>query len=319
MSYLLIVAGFVVLTLGADWLVDGASAIARRLKVSDLLIGLTVVAFGTSMPELVVNIVAAVEDNNEIALTNILGSNSINVFVILGLTALVCPLTSQRSMRRFELPLSVLAGVFALLLGMDFFVGDAPGGIGRTDGLLLLAVFAVFMFQTTRTGIKNGNEAKTSDEKGEKPVLLALLLIVAGLVGLVGGGELIVKNAVKIARAWGVSDAVIGVTVVALGTSLPELATSVMAASKKNVDLAIGNVVGSNIFNVFFVLGISSVIRPLDAYPNLLADAFMAFLGSLLVLLFVQGRRHRVERWQGALLLMVYALYLWMLIRGVSQ
>lgn len=319
MSYLLIIVGFVVLTLGADWLVDGASTIARRLKVSDLMIGLTVVAFGTSMPELVVNLVAAVEGNNEIALTNILGSNSINIFIILGLSALVCPLTSQQSLRRFELPLSVLAGVFVLLLGTDFFTGNTPTGLRRPDGLLLLAVFLLFMFQTIRTGIKTGNQEENGPDKTEKNIWLALLLVIVGLAGLVAGGELIVKNAVKIARAWGVSDAVIGVTVVALGTSLPELATSVMAAFRKNVDLAIGNVVGSNIFNVFFVLGVSSVIRPLDAYPNLLTDSVMAFLGSFLVFLCVQGRKHRVERWQGVLLLSLYSIYLWLLIRGIAQ
>ena len=314
--YLLIVAGFVALTFGADFLVEGASSVAKRMKISDLLIGLTVVAFGTSAPELVVNLVAAINGNNEIALTNVLGSNIINVFIILGVSASIYPIFCQKSLRRFEIPLAASAGLLVLLLSMNFFVPAwGEKGLSRIDGLLLLAVFVFFMYQTIKTGLKAGND--DAEEVKLKPLGLSLLMILGGLILLVLGGNWIVNSATAIAKSWGVSDALIGVTVVALGTSLPELATSVMAVLKKNGDMAIGNDIGSNIFNVFFVLATSATIRPLSDYPNLLIDAAMAFLGCFLVWIFVVRGKHRIERWQGFFLLAVYALYLFWIIKNL--
>ena len=314
LSFGLLSVGFVVLILGADWLVSGASGLAKRLNVPDLVIGLTVVAFGTSAPELMVNLMAAFNNESEIALTNILGSNTINTFIILGISALIYPIKSQTSSRQYEIPWSMFAGLIILVMGTECFGlcgGDAI--ISRLDGVVLLLIFSLFMYYTLKMA-KNNTE---NQEEGFLPMKIwkAVLLIAVGLVALVVGGKVIVINAVSIAQAFGVSQAVIGVTVVALGTSLPELATSAIAAFKKNPDLAIGNVIGSNIFNVFFVLGISAVIRPLPSYSNLWIDASLAALGSLLLLLFVSTNRNKeLKRWQGAFFLACYGVYLvWLL------
>ena len=314
LSFGLLIVGFVVLILGADWLVSGASGLAKRLNVPDLVIGLTVVAFGTSAPELMVNLMAAFNNESEIALTNILGSNTINTFIILGISALIYPIKSQKSSRKYEIPWSVFAGLIILVMGTECFGlcgGDAI--ISRLDGVVLLLIFSLFMYYTLKMAKNN----KETQEEGFLPMKIwkAVLLIAVGLGALIVGGKVIVANAVSIAQAFGVSQAVIGVTVVALGTSLPELATSAIAAFKKNPDLAIGNVIGSNIFNVFFVLGISAVIRPLPSYSNLWIDASLAALGSLLLLLFVSTNRHKeLKRWQGAFFLVCYGVYLvWLL------
>lgn len=311
---LLLVVGFVVLVLGADWLVDGASGLAKRLNVPDLVIGLTIVAFGTSAPELVVNLMAAVEGSSEIALTNILGSNIVNVLVILGVSASIYPIASQRSSRRFDIPMSIAAGVAILVMGTECFgtLGD-DWQISRLDGVVLLLIFGLFMYHSVREAKRGENHSAESF----KPLAVwkAVLLIVVGIGFLVAGGELIVRAAVAMAAAWGVPESVVGVTIVAIGTSLPELATSAVAAFKHNSDLALGNVIGSNIFNVFFVLGVSAVIRPLPAYPNLPIDAALAAGCCALVWIFVgTNRRHEIKRWQGAVLLLCYGAYLaWLL------
>ncbi|MBQ6978931.1 MAG: calcium/sodium antiporter [Paludibacteraceae bacterium] len=309
-----IVVGFVALVKGADWLVDGASAIAKRFGISDLVIGLTVVAFGTSMPEFVVNMVSVAEGSTDLAITNIVGSNIINTFVILGLTALVYPIVSQKRSRDFDIPMSIIAGVLVLILvAVQLPFGETGKGIGHLGGGVLLAFFCYFLYNTFRHA-KDHPEEEPSDEvpsTKEIPVRRAVALILGGLAGLVVGGELIVKSAVDLATRMGVSEAIIGLTIVALGTSLPELATSVIAAAKHNSDIAIGNVFGSNIFNVFFVLGTSAAIRPLPAYEGIELDACMAAMGSIIVWLAVKTNKARkVQRWAGALLLMVYGAYL---------
>ena len=311
---LLIIAGFVALVKGADWLVDGASAIAKRFGISDLIIGLTVVAFGTSMPEFVVNMVSVAEGSTDLAIANILGSNIINTFVILGLTALVYPIASQKRSRDFDIPLSIIAGVlvFVAVWASDYF-HKPVFGIDRLSGLLLLLVFCYFLYNTFRHAKDHPNEIQADDTQSTKDISAgkAVMLIIVGLAGLVIGGELIVKSAVDLATRMGVGEAIIGLTIVALGTSLPELATSVIAATKKNCDIALGNVIGSNIFNVFFVLGTSAVIRPLPAYEGIELDAWIAAAGSILVWLFVKTNKEReVKRWGGAVLLLVYAAYL---------
>ena len=311
---ILIVLGFIALVKGADWLVDGASAVARQFGISDLAIGLTVVAFGTSMPEFVVNMVSVAEGSTDLAITNIVGSNIINTFVILGLTALVYPITSQKRSRDFDIPMSIIAGVlvFAFVAVQSPF-GEEMKGISRTGGIMLLVMFSYFLYNTFRHAKDHPDEQLSEAEQSTKNISTrrAVALILGGLVGLVVGGELIVKSAVDLATRLGVSEAIIGLTIVALGTSLPELATSVMAATKKNCDIALGNVVGSNIFNVFFVLGTSAVIRPLPAYTGIELDAWAAAVGSLLVWLFVKSNHERqIKRWEGAVLLLVYAGYL---------
>ena len=314
-AIIFIIVGFIALVKGADWLVDGASAIAKQFGISDLVIGLTVVAFGTSMPEFVVNMVSVVEGSTDLAITNILGSNIINTFVILGLTAIIYPIVSQKRSRDFDIPLSSIAGIFVFAaVTIQLPLGENERGIGRLGGIILLSLFCYFLYNTFRHAKDNPDEAQSNMQVGdikEIPVRRAIALLLCGFVGLVVGGELIVKSAVDIATRCGVSQAIIGLTIVALGTSLPELATSVIAAFKHNCDIALGNVIGSNIFNVFFVLGTSATISPLPAYDGIELDAIMVALGSIIVWLSVKNKRERkVQRWAGALLLIIYSGYL---------
>lgn len=306
MDYVLIFIGFVVLILGANYLVEGASGLAKRFNVSDLVIGLTVVAFGTSAPELVVNLIAALNPGTtDIALTNIIGSNTINTFVILGLTALFCPIRSQQSSRRFDIPLSLLAPIMILLL-----VWGVDSEVSQPDGFILLLVFVWFMFVMVRKSIKH---PETIIDENIKPlkIWLAIVMVLGGLAALVGGGKLIVPSAERIALSLGISQSVVGLTIVALGTSLPELATSVVAAFKKNSDIALGNIIGSNIFNVFFVLGISAAIQPLPEYNGMVIDLLMVTLGSALALIFVySNKQHQIKRWHGGVLVTIYFVYL---------
>ncbi len=308
-----IVIGFVALVKGADWLVDGASAIAKQFGISDLVIGLTVVAFGTSMPEFVVNMVSVVEGSTDLAITNVLGSNIINTFVILGLTALVYPIASQKRSRDFDIPMSIIAGVLVLIfVAIQLPFGEETRGIGRIGGVVLLLLFGYFLYNTFRHAKDHPEENELANEEVKMiPTRRAVALILGGFIGLCVGGELIVKSAVDIAMRMGVSEAIIGLTIVALGTSLPELATSVIAATKHNSDIALGNVFGSNIFNVFFVLATSALVNPLPAYDGIELDAVMAALGSIIVWMAVKTNKERaVKRWAGALLLLVYAGYL---------
>ena len=303
---LFLVVGLVLLVKGADWLVDGASKLAKRLGVTDLVIGLTIVAFGTSMPEFVVNMVSVADGATDLAITNILGSNIINTLVILGCSALVCPLVAQRSTLRLDIPLNIVAGV--LVLVFVFITSPMePKGLSRIEGLALLVVFAAFLVYTFYTAKA---DATTTTEATPFPLWKCVVLILAGLVGLVVGGEMIVKTAVAIARYCGVAEAVIGLTIVALGTSLPELATSVVAAFKHNNDIAIGNVVGSNIFNVFFILGTSAIIKHLPVYPGIEIDAALVAVSALAVWLLLCNKNRSSNRWGGALLLVLYAGYL---------
>lgn len=314
MDYLLIIAGFILLIFGANFLVDGAVGIARRFNVPNLIIGLTIVAFGTSAPELVVNLVAAIDPTTtDIALTNIIGSNMINTFIILGATALVFPIKSQIDSRKFDIPMSLAAPIVLLLLAWSF-----DHEVSRTDGVILLVIFSFFIYKTVKRTIKTRTiheaEEIKNDEK-QKKIGVYSIMIIGGLVMLVIGGQLIVKSATTIAESLGISQAIIGLTIVALGTSLPELATSVVAAMKKNSDIALGNIIGSNIFNMFFILGISAIVRPLPAYDNMAIDLIITALGSLLVLIFViTNKKHEIKRWEGFLLLCIYIIYLiWMI------
>lgn len=309
-----LVVGFFLLVKGADWLVDGAIGVAKRFKVSDLVIGLTVVAFGTSMPEFVVNILSASQGHSEMAITNVLGSNAINIFVILGLTALIYPISSTKEARRDDIPFTLLGSLLVLLLaGYTFPAGFTfhPGAdsvIDRMEGLVLLLLFAVYLYLLARRTKQN----KESEEAyAEMSIKRAVLLVFIGLFGLSVGGELIVDSATRMAQHIGVSDAIIGLTIVALGTSLPELATSVMAARKHNADLALGNCIGSCTFNIFFVLAASAAIHPLTGYEGLTEDALMALMGPALCYVFVcVNKDKKITRAAGAMLLLIYAIYL---------
>jgi cation:H+ antiporter len=259
----------------------------------------------------VVNMVSVAEGSTDLAITNILGSNIINTFVILGLTALVYPVVSQKRSRDFDIPMSIIAGILVFgAVAVQSPFGEEGRGISRLGGILLLLLFCIFLYNTFRHA-KDHPEDAGAEQIQPMSTGKAIVLMLVGIAGLVIGGELIVKSAVDLATRCGVSEAVIGLTVVALGTSLPELATSVMAAFKHNCDIALGNVIGSNIFNVFFVLATSAMVRPLPAYDGIEVDAWMAALGSILVWLLVKTNREReLKRWGGAVLLLVYAGYL---------
>lgn len=308
MTALIIIFGFIFLLLGAEGLVDGASGLAKRFGISNLVIGMTVVAFGTSMPEFVVNMLSVAEGQTDLALTNIVGSNIINIFVILGLTALVYPIASARSARVFDIPMNILAGVVVLVTVLVTLPFESVPGMSRLSGGFLLLIFGIFMYHSVK--IAKAEPDSTEDFK-PMPLAKALIYIVLGLAGLIVGGEMIVRGSVRVATELGVPDAIIGLTIVALGTSLPELATSVVAAAKHNCDLALGNIVGSVSFNVFFILGTSALLRPLPAYEGIILDGIMATLGAVLVWLgVISNRQHQLKRWHGAVLLIVYAAYL---------
>lgn len=307
-ALLLVIVGFVALVFGANWLVDGAAALARKYKVSDLVIGLTIVAFGNSAPELVVNTIASMDGYSDIVLGNIIGSNNLNLFIILGLTGLIRPIKVQSSTSRQEIPFSLMAAVLLLFFLNDFrFSG--PTSASRLEGAVLLACFALFLLYVAR---QMKRDPANDTNEGRQPMSTGMiwLNIVGGLAGLVIGGRLVVVHSVHIAETLGVSEKIIGLTIVAAGTSLPELVTSVVAALKKNSDIAIGNVIGSNIFNILLILSISSLIRPIPYNPKFNTDLFILIAGTLCLLLFMlTGRRRTLDRWEAGLLFGFYVLY----------
>lgn len=308
----LLVLGFALLIKGADWLVDGAAALARKYRVPDLAIGLTIVAFGTSAPELVVNTFAAAGGNAEIVYGNVIGSNNFNLFIILGIAGLITPLKVHINTVRREIPLSLLAVIVLYLLTDNLFRAEHQI-LSRIDAAVLLALFAAFLYyvylQLKKDKPVNANSAAISS--GWK----IALLILAGLGGLILGGHLVVDQAQDLARALGVSEKLIALTIVAMGTSLPELATSLVAAIKKNADIAIGNIIGSNIFNIFLILGISAMIRPIPYVPSFNRELLILGGGTMLLLLaMLTGRRQQLDRWEAAILLTVYIVYTVLLI-----
>ena len=309
LTYLLFVLGFFLLVQGANLLVDGSASIAKKLSISSIVIGLTIVAFGTSAPEFVVNIFASMNGNTEIAIGNILGSNIANVLLILGISALIFPLTTKKNTVWKEIPFSLLAAVVLGVMVNDFRIdGGSFSGLTRIDGMVLLAFFIIFLYYTFGIAKVTGenDEVEVKDLSYPK----AITFIVLGLAGLVFGGKWIVDGAVKIAELFNVSQSLIGLTVVAIGTSLPELATSAIAAYKKQTDIAIGNIVGSNIFNIFWILGVSSLIRPLPFSSSSDLDILMTILASVvLFLLMFIGKKHVIEKWQGALMVLLYVAY----------
>lgn len=315
LTYVLLIAGFVILIKGADWLVDGASAIAKKFKISELVIGLTIVSFGTSAPELFVNLFASLQGNSQIAIGNILGSNIANILLILGVCALIYPLRVTKGTTFKEIPLSLLAAVMVWIMASDKLLdGMSFNELTRTDGLALLGFFAIFMFYVFSIAKKETDTGSVSSAKNMS-FLKSSLYIILGLAGLVIGGKWIVDGAVTLATAWGVSQSLIGLTVVAIGTSLPELATSAMAAYKKNADIAVGNIVGSNIFNIFWILGLSSVIKPLPFDGQNSVDLGMTVIATLLLFVWMfVGKKHVLQAWQGMFFLMIYAVYIIMLV-----
>ena len=305
-NIVLLVMGLVVVLKGADWLTDGAVNIASRFGVSQMVIGLTIVAMGTSMPELCVSMVSALKGTPDLAVGNVVGSNTLNTLLIVGCSALVAPIMVKRSSVRRDIPFAVLASLLMLIFCLD-------GGIDRLDAALLFILFAVFMFVTVKYGKNEGTEAKTT----AAPLGKAALLLVVGLVCLILGSNLFVDNASFIASTLGVSDAVIGLTIVAGGTSLPEFATSMVSAKKGNSDIAIGNVIGSNVFNILMIIGVTGLVKPMHIKGITSLD-LIVMLASMLLLWFFCRTTYKVKRWEGAVLAISYIAYLaWLIAQAV--
>ncbi|MBE0663003.1 MAG: calcium/sodium antiporter [Bacteroidales bacterium] len=311
---LLLVAGLLLLVKGAGWLVDGATALAKKYNIPDLAIGLTIVAFGTSAPELVVNAFAASNGFDGIVFGNVIGSNNFNLFVILGISGLIMPLAVHSGTVWKEIPLSLLAAVLLFLLAGNFSLG--AGILSQIDGLILLCFFAAFLYyvyRQLRTDPAN-IEIKHKHVAGH----IIFFLLVGGLAGLVAGGKFVVDSAVKIASELGVEQKIIGLTIVAAGTSLPELATSVVAALKKNADIAVGNIIGSNIFNIFLILAVSSLIRPLNYDPAFNKDLLLLSGGTIfLFIAMFTGKKKQLDRWEAGVLLLAFAGYITYMLRTV--
>ena len=290
-------------------MVEGSASIAKKLNISSIVIGLTIVAFGTSAPELIVNIFASVQGNTEIAIGNILGSNIVNILLILGISAIIYPLATKENTVWKEIPLSLLAAILVGVMVNDLLIdGGTFSGLTRIDGIVFIAFFIIFLYYTF--GISKVSGENTDLEIKDMSYMKSSLYIVGGLLGLVIGGKWIVDGAIKIAEGFNVSQSLIGLTVVAIGTSLPELATSAVAAYKKQSDIAIGNVVGSNIFNIFWILGLSAVINPLPFSKDSAIDIIMTILASLILFLIMFiGKKHTVERWQGVIMILIYIGY----------
>lgn len=305
-SFSLVALGFVLLIFGATWLVDGASALAKKLKISDLAIGLTIVAFGTSAPELVVNIIASADGYSDIILGNIIGSNNFNLFIILGLSGLILPITVKSSTAWREIPISLIVALILLVFANDFFMSEHPV-INRIEGVVMLSLFFLFLFyvftQMKQDVIEISEPAFKSNYK-------IWGLIIFGLAGLIIGGQLVVDNSIKIATLLGVSEKIIGLTIIAAGTSLPELVTSIVAAFKKNSDIAIGNIIGSNIFNILLILSISSLIKPISFNINFNTDILILIGGTVFLLgSMITGKRKKLDRWEAGILFSFFITY----------
>lgn len=313
MVYILLIIGFICLVKGADFFVSGSSAIARHFNIPTFIIGLTIVAFGTSMPEAAVSVTAAMKDANGIAVGNVLGSNIFNLLVVLGFSALIKSCPVSKSMMRFEYPLSVAAAAMIMIFCIG--PGDHALNLSRIDGIIFLCVFAFFLVYTIKNVMSSKGssgavqpEAKETDEKSMS-LGKSIILSIIGIAGIVAGGDLVVDSATDIAMAFGIDETLIGLTIVALGTSLPELVTSIVAAIKGETDIAVGNVVGSNIFNILLVLGLSVTIHPIRITMDSVYDSAILIAVSIAVAV-PMIRKHSLSRFWGALMILMYAAYL---------
>lgn len=310
MEYIILIVSLAGIVFGADFLVAGAVSIARKFKVSDFVIGAAIVGVGTSMPELVVSFIGAVNGNADVAIGNVVGSNIFNVLGILGLTAVLFPVAVDRKNMRFEIPLCIGVSVLLTLLVFNFFNG-AEATIGRVDGVVLLLLFAFFMWFSFRRDRKDAPVEESAQEDAA-PLWKAILKVVGGLALLITSCDFFVDNAVLIAKSFGVNDAFISLTLIACGTSLPELAASLAAAVKKNTQLALGNIVGSNIFNITLILGLSSQVMPLTSSGITIIDYLVMIGASVLPLIF--GFKGKIGRLGGAVMVICFVAYNWYLI-----
>lgn len=303
LKYIYLIVGFVLLIKGADFFVEGSSSVAKKLRVPSIIIGMTIVAMGTSLPETSVSVSASIAAKNDLAISNVIGSNIFNLMVVCGICAVLCPLTVDGTTLKRDFPFSiVMAGLLMALGGID-------GVVGRFDGILFLVLFVVFLLIMIYSAKKSrDSSAPEADEYKIMPVWKCILYMVGGIAAIAAGGEMVVEGASDIARAFGMSENLIGMTIVALGTSLPELVTSVVAARKNELDMALGNVIGSNIFNILFVLGIASAISPVSYTNENLIDSAVLIVMSMIVLIFCLPKK-RLIRWNGAAMLALYAGY----------
>jgi len=307
LDILLIIVGFLLLIKGADWMVNGSSALAKKYNISDLAIGLTIVAFGTSAPELVVNTIASFENHSNIVFGNVIGSNNFNLFIILGIGRIIFPITVQSTTVWKEIPISFVAAVVLYLLVNDFFI-QGSNILTRFDGFILFILFVLFLFYVYKQLKKDIPETKTSKDNQSNTKIWAYIIF--GMLGLIIGGKLVVNSAIEIASNLGLSEKIIGLTIVAAGTSLPELLTSVVAAFKKNSDIAIGNIIGSNIFNILFILSVSSFVNPIEYSIDFNKDLYLLGAGTLfLFVAMFTGKKKKLDRWEAGILLGVYIIY----------
>ena len=316
MEYIILIVTLVGIVFGADLLVAGAVSVARRYKVSDFVIGAAIVGIGTSVPELVVSFFGALKGNADVAIGNVVGSNIFNVLGILGMTAICFPIAIDKKNMTFEIPFCIGISILLTLLALNFFDGT-PSVISRVDGIILLLLFAGYMWYSFTRDKKTGLTEASEEMPTEKPtpLWLAIVKVVVGLGVLIVSCDMFVDDAVSIAKSWGVSDAIISLTLIACGTSLPELAASVVAAFKKNTQLALGNIVGSNIFNILLILGVSSQVMPLVSADITIVDYAVMITAAAFPLLF--GFRGKIGRVGGALMVIAFAVYTWYLIAGV--
>lgn len=354
MTYILFVVGFILLIKGADLLIEGSSALARKFGISSIVIGLTVVAFGTSVPELVINLFSAIQGNTDVALGNIIGSNICNILLILGLTAIIFPLDVKVATAWKEIPFSLFATLLLFILCNDaLFDGARESFLSRSDGIIMFSFFGVFLYYVIEMALKHKEDlpitvpedkfpdmtsdvesqkdehakeeeagdsksGKKSSEKKEPGGTLIFFMIIGGLAALVFGGKWVVDGAVIIAKKFGMSEFLISATVLAVGSSLPELVTSLVAAYKKEPDITVGNIVGSNIFNIFWILGMTALIRPIPVTVGINVDLIFLMVATLYLFLFMfVGKKYKIERWQGVLMFALYIFYLaYIIIRG---
>ena len=321
---LLLFVGFAILIKGADFLVSGASSAAKKYGISNLAIGLTVVAFGTSMPELIVSLLSALDGKNDASFGNVIGSNNFNLLFILGIAGLIYPLVVQRNTVKYEVPLSLLAALILYVLVNDHIIWGIPvttsldgdgraivygGSLSRIDSFILLLFFGLFMFYVYRT-MKNASDLDEGEPIKIYTTWMSAGMVVLGLALLIGGGELVVDNAIKIAHHFGLSERLIGLTILAAGTSLPELATSAVAAYRKNTDIAIGNVIGSNIFNIFFILGITGMVKPIPFNTVMNFDLQVMGVSTIVLMIFMFTLNTRkLDRWEAFMMFMGYIAY----------
>lgn len=323
MSYVLLIVSLAMLVIGANWLVDGSAAIARRYHLSEYLIGATIVGMGTSMPEFVVSTISAIGGHGDIAIGNVVGSNIFNVFLILGITALMMPIKYTRENIRRDIPLNVGISIIVLIMCALGIVWRGEYGLGRIDGLLLLVIFAIYLWSTMKsekkqqaakesgTPLPDSNLVASVDTSRYKSMTVCVLAIIFGLAGLIFGGSIFVESASDIAREWGVSEAIIGLTIVAGGTSLPELVSSIIAVTKNKGQMALGNIVGSNIFNLLLILGVSSFIQPLTMGDITFVDwGVMVFSAVALMIAAVTFKRNQLDRADAFVFLLIYAAYM---------